>query len=280
MWTNDDDNFENRCAPQRAISDKRVIRFSVLDRRLALMRPRELSVFVFTLLLLGSSCAWNTLPRASRRDLFQKLTNVGCVMASTTVLSPSANAVYSDPKTGMRFPDEGEISLAIPTDWAGVENPLDGDEKNQLSRLDKTPDSEFYSEPRFVEHVDDNAVKLMTEYITTKAVKTGDSVLDLCSSWTSHFGYQPSTAETNGRVRHEFQGTCCKPVAYRVDCFGFECKSRTSLRRCELLGRIMPAQHRLSFSAFGRFEGCQSRSSAWRTSVCSILQSICSSKKP
>jgi hypothetical protein len=86
----------------------------------------------------------------------------------------------------MRFPDEGEISLAIPTDWAGVENPLDGDEKNQLSRLDKTPDSEFYSEPRFVEHVDDNAVKLMTEYITTKAVKTGDSVLDLCSSWTSH----------------------------------------------------------------------------------------------
>lgn len=150
------------------------------------MRPRGLCVIVVTLLCLCSSHAWNTLPKTSRRDLLQKLTNAGCVIASTTGLSTSANASYSDSKTGVRFPEKGEISMAIPIDWAGVENPLDGDDKNQLSRLDTTPDSVFYSDPRFVEHVDDNAVMLMTEYITTKAVKTGDSVLDLCSSWTSH----------------------------------------------------------------------------------------------
>jgi Methyltransferase domain len=149
------------------------------------MRPRDLSSFVLALLW-AFSHAWNTLPKTGRRDCFHKLTSFGCVILSTTGLPPSANAVYSDPKTGVRFPEEGEISMAIPTDWTGVENPLDGDEKNQLSRLDKTPDSEFYSDPRFVEHVDENAVILMTEYITTQAVKTGDSVLDLCSSWTSH----------------------------------------------------------------------------------------------
>jgi len=43
----------------------------------------------------------------------------------------------------------------------------------------------FYEEPRFVEHVDDNAVKLMTEFISN-SIQPGDSVLDLCSSWVSH----------------------------------------------------------------------------------------------
>jgi SAM-dependent methyltransferase len=105
-----------------------------------------------------------------------------------TVLPLPANAVYNDPKTGTMLPDEGEIASAIPTDWNGVESPLSGDDKSLLSRLDKNPDSLFYADPRFVEHIDENAVKLMTNFVSNRAVKNGDSVLDLCSSWTSHLG--------------------------------------------------------------------------------------------
>lgn len=37
-----------------------------------------------------------------------------------------------------------------------------------------------------MEHVDDQAVESMTCYISDRLLKSGDSVLDLCSSWTSH----------------------------------------------------------------------------------------------
>lgn len=97
-----------------------------------------------------------------------------------------AAAVYKDPKTGILLPEKGEISAAIPSDWTGVDNPLAVDDKSILGRLDSSPDSIFYADPRFVEHVDENAVQLMTDFISTRAVKSGDSVLDLCSSWTSH----------------------------------------------------------------------------------------------
>lgn len=60
------------------------------------------------------------------------------------------------------------------------------DEKTQFARLDSSPDSVFYTDPRFVEHVDEGAVKAMTKYISEQAVRDGDTVLDLCSSWTSH----------------------------------------------------------------------------------------------
>jgi hypothetical protein len=100
-----------------------------------------------------------------------------------------------DPKTGIRLPDPGEIEGSIPVDWSDVENPFlssttstsdDPNNNSLFSRLDQSPDSNFYRDPRFVEHVDDNAVKLMTDYISNVAVQPGDSVLDLCSSWVSH----------------------------------------------------------------------------------------------
>lgn len=38
-----------------------------------------------------------------------------------------------------------------------------------------------------MEHVDENAVKLMTQYISSNEVLSpNDAILDLCSSWTSH----------------------------------------------------------------------------------------------
>lgn len=99
---------------------------------------------------------------------------VGSVM-STLDLNPAiaAEAV---------LPDEGEIEEAIPLTW---EDEIPFDVKSDFARLDSSPDSKFYNETRFVEHVDEQAVKIMTDYISS-ALKSGDDVLDIGSSWTSH----------------------------------------------------------------------------------------------
>ena len=59
-----------------------------------------------------------------------------------------------------------------------------------LNRLDNSIDSNFYDEPRFVTHIDDRAIELLTEYYRKEfmAGKKRDplDVLDLCSSWISH----------------------------------------------------------------------------------------------
>lgn len=88
------------------------------------------------------------------------------------------------------LPSTGEIESAIPSDWNEVEDPFRQGSKSQFDRLDSSPDSSFYSEPRFVEHVDDNAARIMTTYIGN-VVGTEDTVLDLCSSWTSHLNVNP-----------------------------------------------------------------------------------------
>lgn len=104
-------------------------------------------------------------------------------------LSPTpAFGMTADKKTGIALPDLGEIEKAIPTDWSDVENPFEEDSsKTMFTRLDTKPDSVFYTDPRLVEHVDTNAVRILTDYVSNEAIHDGDSVLDLCSSWTSHF---------------------------------------------------------------------------------------------
>lgn len=63
-----------------------------------------------------------------------------------------------------------------------------------LNRLDNSVDSNFYAEPRFVTHIDDEAIAVLTDYYQTEfqayAQNMGEKrpldVLDLCSSWISH----------------------------------------------------------------------------------------------
>mmetsp|Transcript_33083 Transcript_33083/g.54634 ORF Transcript_33083/g.54634 Transcript_33083/m.54634 type:complete len:297 (-) Transcript_33083:111-1001(-) len=148
------------------------------------MKAEVLSIIF---MMTRSSHAWTT-ARTDRRDWVENVASTIIASSVGAVLPLPANAVYNDPKTGTMLPEEGEIATAIPTDWSGEESPLAGDDKSLLSRLDKNPDSLFYTDPRFVEHIDENAVKLMTNFVTNRAVKNGDSVLDLCSSWTSHLG--------------------------------------------------------------------------------------------
>jgi SAM-dependent methyltransferase len=52
-------------------------------------------------------------------------------------------------------------------------------------RLDETPDAEFYAAPRFVTHIDDEAIAAVTQ-LYRERLPAGGAVLDLMSSWVSH----------------------------------------------------------------------------------------------
>ncbi|KAK0103082.1 hypothetical protein ONS95_000739 [Cadophora gregata] len=54
-----------------------------------------------------------------------------------------------------------------------------------LRRQDEGSDVEWYQQPRFVQHIDDGAIVSLKSYYDT-IIKPSHSILDLCSSWTSH----------------------------------------------------------------------------------------------
>uniref|UniRef100_A0A7S2RNP2 Methyltransferase type 11 domain-containing protein n=1 Tax=Eucampia antarctica TaxID=49252 RepID=A0A7S2RNP2_9STRA len=91
-----------------------------------------------------------------------------------------------------------ESDFALPTgEWPYT----DGD----LNRLDNSNDSDFYDSPRFVTHIDDNAIESLTEFYRQEIDevvkrKNGGKVdiLDLCSSWISHLPQDRS--DTYGMV--------------------------------------------------------------------------------
>jgi len=114
----------------------------------------------------------------TRRDLIDHIITASFFIPSV------AEAMYTDPTTRILLPSEGEVESAIPTTFD--DNPFEGLDKTSFSRLDQAPDSVFYRDPRFTEHADDNAVQTMTRFIANDVLKQNDSVLDLCSSWTSH----------------------------------------------------------------------------------------------
>lgn len=53
-------------------------------------------------------------------------------------------------------------------------------------RTDESDDSVFYDSPRLCYHIDDAAVSALTEFYS-EALENGDDVLDICSSWVSHY---------------------------------------------------------------------------------------------
>lgn len=60
------------------------------------------------------------------------------------------------------------------------------DDKVDFAVMDPSEDEIFYSQPRLVYHIDDSAVSALTEQYAT-LLKDGDDVLDICSSWVSHY---------------------------------------------------------------------------------------------
>ncbi len=61
--------------------------------------------------------------------------------------------------------------------------PVDIDQRYR--RQDESADALFYRSPRFVTHIDDQAIAAVTQ-VYREALPPGGSILDLMSSWVSH----------------------------------------------------------------------------------------------
>lgn len=57
---------------------------------------------------------------------------------------------------------------------------------SDFSRMDEIDDGAFYTLPRLVYHIDEPAVASLTQYYR-KNIPKGSAVLDICSSWVSHY---------------------------------------------------------------------------------------------
>ncbi|KAI4185646.1 MAG: hypothetical protein L6R41_004003 [Letrouitia leprolyta] len=74
---------------------------------------------------------------------------------------------------------------------------------SSFTRRDDTDDSDFYSIPRFVTHIDDAAIARLRTYYHYNLPRKG-RILDLCSSWVSHFPPELEEAAMRG-VRSSLQ---------------------------------------------------------------------------
>ncbi len=66
-----------------------------------------------------------------------------------------------------------------------------------FDKADRAPDSLFYEQPRFVEHIDPGAIATV-ERIYREVLPQGGAVLDLMSSWVSHFPGDARYASVTG----------------------------------------------------------------------------------
>lgn len=74
--------------------------------------------------------------------------------------------------------------------WAGMEAPLpnlltDFTDADRFERLDETDDGRFYSQPRYVNHLDGTCLQRVAA-LYDRIVPSNGIVLDLMSSWRSH----------------------------------------------------------------------------------------------
>lgn len=98
--------------------------------------------------------------------------------------------------------DKSELESVFDRNWQTEQVTFN---KGDFARMDESDDSRFYSTNRFVEHIDEKAVKALTRYHDNllREVKLSSAdqltILDLCSSWTSHIS--PSSVPTNGNYR-------------------------------------------------------------------------------
>ncbi|CAA3015497.1 S-adenosyl-L-methionine-dependent methyltransferases superfamily [Olea europaea subsp. europaea] len=82
--------------------------------------------------------------------------------------------------------------------------------EEDFQRFDKTPDSLFYEAPRFVTHIDDPAVAALTKYyseVFPPSDTPGVALLDMCSSWVSHYpkGYKQARIVGMGMNEEELK---------------------------------------------------------------------------
>ena len=87
---------------------------------------------------------------------------------------------YTGDNTPFTFPEPRPIRLV--KEWP-ENSPF---EPEDFYRADQNDDAWFYSVPRLVYHIDEPAASSLTQYYR-KNIKPGSAILDICSSWVSHY---------------------------------------------------------------------------------------------
>lgn len=82
-------------------------------------------------------------------------------------------------------------------------DPYDGFPDGFFDRQDVAPDGAFYSVPRLVTHIDDGAIAAVGDLYADLGID--GAVLDLMSSWVSHFHAPPAHLTVLGMNDHELQ---------------------------------------------------------------------------
>ena len=98
----------------------------------------------------------------------------------------------------------GEVPIAEKVlqnpQWPG-EWPYSDDD---FARMDESDDEIFYDQPRLVYHIDDAAVTALTQYYV-ETFQEGDDVLDICSSWVSHYPKEWKGGNVVGLGMNEYE---------------------------------------------------------------------------
>lgn len=81
---------------------------------------------------------------------------------------------------------------------------------SDFRRQDESDDERFYSQPRFLTHIDDNAIGTIRDFYAlhfAQAPQGEYSVLDICSSWISHYpeGLKAKRVAITGMVEAELK---------------------------------------------------------------------------
>ncbi|WVQ69549.1 uncharacterized protein L199_007769 [Kwoniella botswanensis] len=70
-----------------------------------------------------------------------------------------------------------------------------------LEPMDNSSDEIFYSEPRFVTHIDDGAIIALRSYFAeVLPTSKGSKILDMCTSWISHYPSEIEKAVEDGII--------------------------------------------------------------------------------
>ncbi|WWC68210.1 uncharacterized protein I206_102133 [Kwoniella pini CBS 10737] len=70
-----------------------------------------------------------------------------------------------------------------------------------LQPMDSSSDNIFYSQPRFVTHIDDQAINTLRNYFSeVLPISKGSKILDLCTSWISHYPTSVEQAIKNDTI--------------------------------------------------------------------------------
>ena len=73
-----------------------------------------------------------------------------------------------------------------------------------MARYDESSDLIFYSQPRLVKHIDDDAISALTKYYSKVFPASGSedtALLDVCSSWISHYPKDYKAGRISGEER-------------------------------------------------------------------------------